>query len=82
MSPEAKKLVSALLVAVAAAVIGVLQTYVLRFSPEVVAIVAPVLAGLAHYVSALGHRERLEAAATAKAVDMLAAQVDEEAERL
>jgi hypothetical protein len=71
MSPEAKKLMSAVLVAVAAAVIGVLQTYVVRLSPELVALVAPVLVGLAHYVNALGHAERVEAVANAKAADML-----------
>ncbi len=71
MSPEAKKLVSALLVAVAAAVIGVLQTYVLHFSPEVVAVVAPVLVGLAHYVNALGHKERVEAAKVEAIVSIL-----------
>ncbi len=62
MSPEAKKVVSGVLVAVAAAVIGVLQTYVVQLPPAYVAIVAPVLVGLAHYVNALGHKERVEAA--------------------
>jgi RPA family protein len=78
MSPEAKKLVSALLVAVAAAVIGVLQTYVVRLSPELVAVVAPVLVGLAHYVNALGHAERVEAAANAKAVELTTEAISQE----
>jgi hypothetical protein len=78
MSPEAKKLVSGALVAVAAAVIGALQVYVLKFSPEVVAVAAPVLVGLAHYVNALGHKERVEAAANEKAADMLTDVINRE----
>ncbi len=78
MSPEAKKLVSGLLVAVAAAVIGVLQTYVVRLPPELVAVVAPVLVGLAHYVNALGHAERVEAVAQEKAVVMVASVINRE----
>jgi hypothetical protein len=81
MSPEAKKVVSGLLVAIAAAVIGVLQAYVVQLPPEYVAVVAPVLVGLAHYVNALGHKERVEAVAHEKAVGMLAKVVDGEAER-
>jgi hypothetical protein len=81
MSPEAKKLVSAALVAGAAAVIGVLQTYVVHLSPEIVAIAAPMLVGLAHYVNALGHKERVEAAAYDKAADMLTDVVNAEAKR-
>jgi hypothetical protein len=74
MSPEAKKLVSAVLVAVAAAVIGVLQTYVMQLPPEMVAVVAPVLVGLAHYVNALGHKERVEA----KALELATEAVNQE----
>jgi hypothetical protein len=62
MSPEAKKVLSGVLVAVAAAVIGVLQTYVVQLPPNVALFVAPVLVGLAHYVNALGHKERVEEA--------------------
>jgi F0F1-type ATP synthase membrane subunit c/vacuolar-type H+-ATPase subunit K len=78
MSPEAKKVVSGLLVAIAAAVIGVLQAYVVQLPPEYVAVVAPVLVGLAHYVNALGHAERVEKAANAKAADVLTAVIDRE----
>jgi hypothetical protein len=74
MSPEAKKLASALLVAVASAVIGVLQVYVVRLPPEMVAVVAPALVGLAHYVNALGHKERVEA----KALEIATAAVNQE----
>lgn len=74
MSPEAKKLVSALLVAIAAAVISVLQTYVVQLPPGIVVVVAPMLAGLAHYVSALGHAERVEA----KALELTTAAVNQE----
>lgn len=74
MSPEAKKLVSGVLVAAAAAVIGVLQTYVVHLSPEVVAVVAPILVGLAHYVNALGHAERVEA----KALELATEAVSQE----
>jgi uncharacterized membrane protein YfcA len=76
MSPEAKKRVSALLVAVATAVIG--QACVLRFSPEVLAVVAPVLVGLAHYVNAFGHEERVEA----KALELATEAVSHEPRRV
>ncbi len=33
----------------------------MRFPPEIVVVLAPVLVGLAHYVNALGHKERVEA---------------------
>lgn len=78
MSPEAKKLLSGVLVAVAAAVIGVLQTNVVHLPPEIVAVVAPLLVGLAHYVNALGHAERVDAAAQDKAVDMLESVINQE----
>ncbi len=81
MSPEAKKLVSGVLVACAAAVIGVLQTYVVKLPPEIVAVAAPLLVGLAHYVNALGHAERVEAVAQDKAVDMLETVINTEAGR-
>jgi hypothetical protein len=71
MSPSAKKFLSAVLVAVASAVIGVLQTYVVHLSPEIVAVAAPLLVGAAHYVNALGHAERVEAVANEKAATML-----------
>jgi hypothetical protein len=79
MSPEAKKVVSGLIVAIAAAVIGVLQTYVVRLSPEVVAVAAPLLVGLAHYVNALGHAERVEAVARDKAIEMVTDVINQEA---
>ena len=78
MSPEAKKLVSGLLVAVSAAVIGVLQTYVVHLSPAIVAVAAPVLVGLAHYVDALGHAERVEAVANDKAIAMVTDVINKE----
>jgi hypothetical protein len=81
MSPEAKKLVSGVLVAVAAAVIGVLQTYVVRLQPEIVAVVAPVLVGLAHYVNALGHAERVEKVANTKALEMVTDVINRESSR-
>lgn len=71
MSPAAKKLVSALLVAVASAVISVLQIYVVQLPPGIVAVLAPVLVGAAHYVNALGHKERVEALANEKAAVLL-----------
>jgi hypothetical protein len=37
-----------------------------------------VLVGLAHYVNALGHAERVEKAANAKAADVLTAVIDRE----
>ena len=61
MSPEVKKLLSAVLVAVAFAVIGVLQTYVVHLPPEIAGIAASVLAGAAHYINALGHKDRVNA---------------------
>ena len=79
MSPEAKKLVSGVLVAVATAVIGVLQTYVVHLSPEIVAVAAPLLVGLAHYVNALGHAERVEKTANEKTVEVLTDMVNREA---
>ena len=78
MSPEAKKLLSGLLVAVAAAVIGALQTYAVHLPPEVVAIAAPILVGLAHYVNALGHAERVEAVAKDKAIAMVTDVINQE----
>jgi hypothetical protein len=79
MSPEAKKLVSGVLVAVAAAVIGVLQTHVVHLSPEIVAVAAPLLVGLAHYVNALGHAERVEKAANDKALEIVTDAINQEA---
>lgn len=79
MSPEAKKVLSGVLVAVAAAVIGVLQTNVVHLPHELAAIAAPVLVGIAHYVNALGHAERVEAVAQDKAVTMLAEVINREA---
>jgi hypothetical protein len=81
MSPQAKKFLSAVLVAVAAAVIGVLQTYVVQLSPALVAVFAPILVGAAHYVNALGHKERVEAAAQDRAVDMMTDVINREASR-
>jgi len=79
MTPEAKKVVSGLLVAMAAAGIGALQTYVVHLSPAIVAFAAPVLVGLAHYVDALGHADRVEAVAQTKAIAMVTDVINQEA---
>ena len=78
MSPEAKKVLSGVLVACAAAVIGVLQTYVVHLPHELVAIAAPILVGLTHYVNALGHAERVEAVAQDKAIAMVTQVINAE----
>jgi hypothetical protein len=78
MSPEAKKVLSGVLVAAATAAIGALQTYVVRLSPGIIAVVAPVLVGLAHYVNALGHAERVDTLAEHKALAMVTDVVNQE----
>lgn len=68
LSPSVKQFLSAVLVAAAFAVLGVLQTYVVHLSPELAAIAVPILGGAAHYLNALGHADRVaEVVAAAKA---------------
>ncbi len=80
MSPEAKKILSGVLVTVAAAVIGALQEYVVHLPPLYVALVAPLLVGLAHYVNALGTAEHVEKVAQEKAITMVTDVINAEAQ--
>lgn len=68
MSPQVKKLLSALLVAVLGAVLVVAQKDLIPLAPAYAqAALVAVLSGVAHWLDAFGHADR-QAAAVAQAV--------------
>lgn len=66
MSPQAKKLLSSLAVAVAGAVLVVLNTYVVKLPETAQGFAGAVLAAAVHYVNAWGHADQVNEQVTAK----------------
>lgn len=66
MSPQAKKLASALAVAIAGAVLVVLGNWVPHLPEGLQAVGVAVLASVSHYVDAWGHQDRVAAQVTDK----------------
>ena len=66
MTPQNKKLVSALVVTVLVALLGTLGTYVAKLPAEMQTGALAIVAGLVHFVNAWGHQDREDAAVAAK----------------
>jgi len=64
MSPRTKKLLSAFGVTVAFAALGTLNTYVVRLPNELQAGALAALAGAAHFLSAWGTKDEIDAKVT------------------
>jgi di/tricarboxylate transporter len=74
MTPEQKKLVSALVVTILVALLGTFGTYVAKLPAEMQTGALAIIAGLVHFVNAWGASEREDAAVSKRVEEIVKAE--------